>query len=93
MNQQQTVDVLKALADETRLGIVRKLAAQDEPVSSCDIVGSCASFLRLSQPAMSHHFGKLVDAGVLLEEKSGTSKRYRLDVAKLASIGVDATKL
>ena len=85
--------VLKALADETRLAIVRKLASQDESVSSCDIVGSCGSFLKLSQPAMSHHFGRLVDAGVLLEEKAGTSKRYRLDMQALATIGVDVTKL
>jgi DNA-binding transcriptional ArsR family regulator len=93
MEQQQTVEVLKALADETRLSIVRKLAVQPVAVSSCDIVESCASFLSLSQPAMSHHFGKLVTAGVLREEKQGTKKAYRLNDALLTSIGVDVTKL
>ena len=93
MEQKHTIEVLKALADETRLGVVRKLATQEEPVSSCDIVGSCASFLKLSQAAMGHHFKKLVDAGVLVEEKDGTSKRYRLDKDLLASVGVDVEKI
>ncbi len=93
MEHKQTIEVLKALADDIRLGIVRKLAAKDEPVPGCDIVRSCASFLKLSQPAMSHHFNKLVDAGVLLEEKDGTSKQYRVDKARLIAMGVDVDKL
>lgn len=93
MEQQKTIDALKALADETRLGIVRKIAHSTEPTASCDIVSSCASFLRLSQPAMSHHFSKLVDAGVLVVEKQGTHKSYRVDTDFLVSIGIDATKL
>lgn len=88
-----TVDVLKALADEVRVGIVRQLAHQSEPVASCDIVSSCASLNKLSQPAMSHHFSKLVDAGVLIEEKLGTQKLYRLDIALLSSLGIDVEKL
>lgn len=93
MEQKRTIEVLKALADETRIGIVRKLAGEKTPVSSCDIVQSCASRTALSQPAMSHHFGKLVDAGVIVESKAGTSKHYALDTAYLASMGVDVTKL
>lgn len=93
MEQRQTIAVLKALADDIRLGIVRKLAVQAESVSSCDIVSSCATFLELSQPAMSHHFSRLVEAGVLIEEKQGTSKKYRLDTELLGSIGVDVSKL
>lgn len=91
--EQQTIEVLKALADETRLSIVRKLARECGPMSSCDVVASCASFHKLSQPAMSHHFGKLVAAGVLIEEKLGTQKRYVLNTALLESIGLDAIKL
>ena len=93
MEQKRTIEVLKALADETRIGIVRKLAAECKPVSSCDIVQSCVSRASLSQPAMSHHFGKLVDAGVIVEHKAGTSKQYMLNTAYLASMGVDVTKL
>ncbi len=88
-----TVEIFKALADETRLGLVRKLVSHAEPVPSCDLVQSCAAFLKLSQPAISHHFGRLVDAGVLEEEKRGTQKCYRLNVELLRSIGIDVTKL
>ena len=90
---QTTVEILKALADETRLGLVRSLVGKGEPVTSCEVVTSCASFLALSQPAISHHFIKLVDAGVLREEKRGTQKAYALNRELLASVGIDATKL
>lgn len=90
---QTTVEILKALADETRLGLVRSLVGKGEPVTSCEVVISCASFLALSQPAISHHFIKLVDAGVLREEKRGTQKAYALNRELLASVGIDATKL
>ena len=62
MEQKQTVEVLKALADDTRLAIVRNLAQANQPVTSCDIVCACASLESLSQPAASHHFAKLVKA-------------------------------
>lgn len=93
MNQQNTVEVLKAIADETRLSIVRSLAEKRSAVDSCDIVSSCESLAKLSQPAMSHHFSKLVDAGVLSEEKHGKQKAYRLNQPLLDSIGLDASKL
>lgn len=93
MTAVNTTLVLKALADDTRLSIVRKLAEQKCPTNSCDLVQSCASFLQLSQPAMSHHFSKLVDAGVVIESKKGTQKIYELNDDVLRSIGIDATKL
>lgn len=92
MEQSQTVEVLKALADDTRLAIIRRVAKGTCAVPSCDIVRSCASTC-LSQPAMSHHFGKLVSAGILREEKQGTSKVYRLNTEALAVIGIDVAKL
>ena len=92
-NDATTVEIFKALADETRLGLVRNLASHAEPVASCDLVQSCAAFLKLSQPAISHHFGRLVDAGVLIEEKHGTQKSYRIDVDLLRANGIDVTKL
>lgn len=91
--KQKTVDILKAIADDTRLNIVQKLAHEPEPVASCDVVSSCAAFLKLSQPAMSHHFNKLVDAGVLTVEKQGTQNMYRVDTEALLAVGIDATKL
>lgn len=88
-----TTSILKALADDVRLGLVRKLAQRGCATNSCDLVQSCASFLKLSQPAISHHFGKLVDAGVITEEKSGTKKVYTLNTELLQSIGIDVHKL
>lgn len=93
-SQDVTTKVLKALADDIRLGVVRKLATlPDDASQSCDLVSSCASFLELSQPTMSHHLAKLVDAGVIVEEKQGVSKRYRLNRQYLAGLGIDVSKL
>lgn len=92
MNKLQTVEVLKSLADETRLGIIRKLVREHGTARSSDIC-ACASVAQLSQPAMSHHFKKLVDAGVLLEHKQGTEKVYSINHKTLVSLGVDITKL
>jgi len=91
MEQSQTVEILKALADETRLSIVRRVAEGTCAVPSVDIVESCQN-ASLSQPAMSHHFSKLVNAGVLRVEKQGTSKVYRLNTEVLERVGIDATK-
>ena len=92
MNEYDSIEILKALADETRLGIVRKLARERGAAKSCDIC-ACSSVTQLSQPAMSHHFAKLVDAGVLQEHKDGTEKSYRLNKKLLKSIGIDTKKL
>ncbi len=88
-----TVAVYKALGDEIRLGMVRKIAASSEPLASCTVVSSCASLLKLSQPTVSHHFAKLVAAGVLVEEKEGTQKLYRVDYDVLREAGVNVDQL
>jgi DNA-binding transcriptional ArsR family regulator len=93
MTAANTTNILKALADDMRLSIVRNLAQHSEPVSSCTIVESCSTFLKLSQPAMSHHFNKLVDAGVITEKKVGKSKTYEVNTELLLSVGIDASKL
>ena len=90
---EQSIPILKSLADETRLSIVRKLAKDDCEVLSSDIVTDCSVALALSQPTMSHHFNKLVTAGVISERKSGVEKFYKLNTPLLASVGIDAKKL
>ena len=89
----RTTDILKSLADDTRLTIVRKLASEGCEVASKDIISGCSAALQLAQPTMSHHFQKLVTSGVIREHKTGVEKRYSLDVALLTSIGIDPTKL
>ena len=86
----KTVQIFKALADQTRLDIVRNLAKKPRDSASCGEVSTCSS---LSQPAMSHHFKKLVDAGVILESKKGTEKIYELNGELLKSIGITPDKL
>lgn len=93
MNNVPTAQVLKSLADDTRLSIVRKLARDNCEVNSSDIVLDCALALKLSQPTMSHHFQKLTTSGVVIERKSGVEKHYRLNRSLLDSIGINADKL
>ncbi len=88
-----TATVFKSLADETRLSIVRKLAGDGCEARSVDIINSCSEFHKLSQPAMSHHFQKLVTANVLLERKAGVEKYYELNTQLLNDTGIDPSKL
>lgn len=89
----RTVAILKALADEMRLGIVKDVARHEGSVSSCDIVKACAKRAALSQPAISHHFHRLVAAQILLIEKCGTQNRYRLNAAYVRQHGIDITQM
>lgn len=93
MAPENTINILKSLADETRLSIVRKLVSEGCEVRSSEIVASCASFHNLSQPTMSHHFSLLVRAGVISERKTGTEKIYTLNHQQLEKIGIDPRKL
>lgn len=91
MDNNQSVEILKALADEHRLAIVRKIAKDMEPTPGCELSTACTQ--QLSQPTMSHHVSKLVEAGVLSVEKRGTQKIYSLECDALKRIGIDVTKL
>lgn len=90
MTAADTVTILKALADKTRLDIIRTLVRDHDDTKSCSEVSSHST---LSQPAMSHHFKKLVDAGVLEEHKAGTEKIYKLNSQLLNRLGIDPKKL
>lgn len=93
MQPTDTTAILKSLADDMRLAIVRKLATDNAEAPSTEIVSTCGHFLKLSQPAMSHHFNRLVQSGVLLERKQGTEKYYRINYPLLASVGINPYKL
>lgn len=86
---ESTVKVLKSLANSTRLDIVKDL-------SHCPNGETCGKLSEkkyLSQPTMSHHFLKLVEAGVITEHKVGTQKNYRLNKPLLESVGININKL
>ena len=93
MSSSRTVEVLKALADPTRLSLLHKIANESEPVLTCSLIGSCGNALNLSQPTMSHHINKLVGAGVLLEQKQAKQKAYALNAELMEELGVDIIKL
>jgi ArsR family transcriptional regulator len=67
------VALLQALADPTRLAIVRKLA-QDGETGAGDFNACC----EVAQPTISHHLKVLREAGVVTSQRRGTSIRYRL---------------
>ena len=87
------VSVFRALGDSVRLDIVRKLASNDKSMPGCDIVCACQPLSTLSQPTTSHHFSKLTKAGIVLEEKDGTQKKYRLNRSMFERMGIDVDKV
>ena len=76
-----TAGLMKALADQTRLTMVASLWKAEAPVCICDFTAS----LGLSQPTISHHMGKLKEAGLVESEKHGIWMYYRLSEALPAS--------
>jgi ArsR family transcriptional regulator, arsenate/arsenite/antimonite-responsive transcriptional repressor len=71
---QATARVFKALADPARVKILNRLATSPEPVCVCEFTEP----LGLSQPTVSHHLKKLLDAGLLEREQRGTWAYYSL---------------
>ena len=72
---EQLVVVLKALADPVRIRLLRLVAdAPDTTACSCHLPAA----LGISQPTLSHHLSKLVDAGLLVREQRGRWVHYRL---------------
>ncbi|HEY8648658.1 MAG TPA: metalloregulator ArsR/SmtB family transcription factor [Candidatus Limnocylindria bacterium] len=68
------VKILRAIAEPTRLAIVRQLASTGE-VCACDFTDRCG----VSQPTVSHHLKVLREAGVVSCERRGTWIYYRLE--------------
>jgi ArsR family transcriptional regulator len=56
-----------ALAEPARVRIVNFVARSDDPVCACHLIEP----LGLSQPTVSHHLKRLVDAGLLDREQRG----------------------
>lgn len=64
---------LKALADPMRLRLLSHIAAQGcDSVCACDLL----DVVEISQPTISHHLKKLVDAGLLTREQRGKWAHY-----------------
>ena len=80
-----TAELFKALADPARVRIVNTLATSREPVCICELIEP----LGLSQPTVSHHMKKLLDAGLVDREQRGKWAFFTLKreaVEKLAAV-------
>ena len=80
-----TADIFKALADPARVRIVNLLATTGEPTCVCHLIEP----LGLSQPTVSHHLKKLLDAGLVTREQRGKWAFFSLEreaIEKLALV-------
>jgi DNA-binding transcriptional ArsR family regulator len=82
------IQLLAALADPTRMEIVRELAGRPE-VCACDFTSCCD----VSQPTVSHHLRVLRDAGVVTSERRGNWVWYRLAPNVVDRLGAIAGQL
>lgn len=71
---QKLTEVFQALADETRLRLVKVLDAAGTGVCVCELVDA----LRLPQYQVSRHLGVLKAAGLVEDHKEGTWAYYSL---------------
>lgn len=70
-----TAALFRALADPARVRIVNLLARHAQPACVCELTAAVG----LSQPTVSHHLKKLVQAGLLTREQRGVWAYYSLD--------------
>lgn len=69
----RTAAMFKALSDPMRLRLLSHVTAQGcEDVCACDLTEE----LGISQPTVSHHMKKLVEAGILTREQRGRWAHY-----------------
>lgn len=67
-------EFFRALADETRLAVLARLARARRPLAVSEIQGCCGVHLS----GVSRHLSQLRDAGIVDAEKRGREVRYRL---------------
>lgn len=76
---EKTVDVLKVLADGTRIKILMLLSRQEMAV--CELIET----LSLSQPAVSHHLKLLKHAGLVQDNRVGKWIYYTINEHNFAA--------
>ncbi|MDM8270229.1 metalloregulator ArsR/SmtB family transcription factor [Thermophilibacter provencensis] len=83
-----SADLLKALADERRLDVLRALSQADE-LCACKLLER----LDISQPTLSHHMALLVSAGLVSAERRGRWTHYRLERGRMARLAAALEEL
>jgi DNA-binding transcriptional ArsR family regulator len=84
----QLTKIFKALSDDTRIDILRHVIKEEEI--------ACQELMKrfpLSQPTMSHHFNKMVNAGILNNRRDGVLWFYTLNTELLSKVGIDIVKI
>ena len=80
-----TAELFKALSDPARVRLVNLMATPGGAVCQCDLIEPVGR----SQPTVSHHMKKLVDAGLVEREQRGRWAYFSLKrdaVEKLAVV-------
>ncbi|NGQ96658.1 helix-turn-helix transcriptional regulator [Brevibacillus sp. SYP-B805] len=72
---EQRVKIFKALADDTRLGIIKNLYASKEEMSCTEAGADCVS----SKSNASYHFRTLREAGLIKVRKEAQTKFVSLN--------------
>jgi ArsR family transcriptional regulator, arsenate/arsenite/antimonite-responsive transcriptional repressor len=81
--------LLRALADPTRLRLVSLVAAHEGGEACvCELTGP----LGLTQPTISHHLKILIEAGILTREKRGVWAYYALVPGALDAVAAVLTR-
>jgi ArsR family transcriptional regulator len=88
--EKQLVQALKAVADPTRLKILKLLKqkgccsiGKSEGMCACDIEDR----IKLSQPTISHHMAILAKAGLVQAQKEGLWMWYQRNEKALKELG------
>lgn len=84
---ENTMMLLKAIADDTRLGIVKLLLQHNY------CVGALARRLELTEPAISQHLKVLREAGLIIGEKRGYFMHYYVDREQLRVLSSEIAEL
>ena len=79
---EEQASVFKALADPTRLNLVKTLCHQHEPDALC--VNALAQLHGISQSAISQHLRILKNIGLVKAERQGYHIHYRINHEALA---------
>lgn len=75
MNLKKVEKISKALGDESRLKILKAIQSNTDKLECSTIM----KFLNLSQPSISHHIKKLVEAELIEPQKEGRYYFYSLN--------------
>lgn len=83
----QAVGVFAALAQRTRLSIVRELVKRHEPqVASGVSAGVIAAALDVAPASLSFHLKELLNVGVIARTREGRHLNYRLNETTLSTV-------